>query len=138
VSGFELARDEVAPWTGPNLRSRRSFSVIEAAIAGVIPFRDFRVVHFGVEGTHLHLIVEADHNRALAAGMQGLTIRLAKGLNRLMGTRGRVFADRYHAHVTRGSSPPDGGSVASSAWARRRRCGKPDCAGPRVRSFDEM
>jgi REP element-mobilizing transposase RayT len=82
-----------------NLRSRRSFSVIEAAIAGVVPFRDFRVVHFGVEGNHLHLIVEADHNRALAEGMQGLTIRLAKGLNRLMGRRGRVFADRYHAHV---------------------------------------
>jgi REP element-mobilizing transposase RayT len=82
-----------------NLRSRRSFSVIEAAIAGMSRFRDFRVVHFGVEGNHLHFIVEADHNRALSEGMQGLTIRLAKGLNRMMGARGRVFADRYHAHV---------------------------------------
>jgi REP element-mobilizing transposase RayT len=82
-----------------NLRSRRSFDVIEAAIAGMARFRDFRVVHFGVEGNHLHFIVEADHNRALSEGMQGLTIRLAKGLNRMMGSRGRVFADRYHAHV---------------------------------------
>lgn len=82
-----------------NLRSRRSFEVIETAIAGMARFRDFRVVHFGVQGNHLHFIVEADHNRALSEGMQGLTIRLAKGLNRMMGSRGRVFADRYHAHV---------------------------------------
>jgi len=45
--------------------------------------------------------VEADGNRALSEGMQGLTVRLAKGLNRLMGSRGKVFADRYHAHVLR-------------------------------------
>jgi hypothetical protein len=45
--------------------------------------------------------VEADDNRALSEGMQGLSVRLAKGLNRLMGTHGKVFADRYHAHVLR-------------------------------------
>lgn len=33
--------------------------------------------------------------------MQGLTVRLAKALNRMMGRRGKVFADRYHAHVLR-------------------------------------
>jgi hypothetical protein len=45
------------------------------------------------------VIVEADDGRALSEGMQGLTVRLAKGLNRLMARRGRVFADRFHAHV---------------------------------------
>src|SRR5206468_9063321 len=30
-----------------------------------------------------------------------LTIRIAKRLNRVMGRRGAVFADRYHAHVLR-------------------------------------
>ncbi len=82
-----------------NLRSARSFEVVERALAGARPWREFRVVHFSTEGNHLHLIVEADGNRALSEGMQGLSVRLAKGLNRMMGRHGRVFADRFHAHV---------------------------------------
>ena len=30
--------------------------------------------------------------------MQGLTVRLARAVNRALGGRGTVFADRYHAH----------------------------------------
>ena len=33
--------------------------------------------------------------------MQGLTIRMAKALNRVMQRRGAVFADRFHAHLLR-------------------------------------
>jgi hypothetical protein len=33
--------------------------------------------------------------------MKGLAVRLARGLNRLMGRRGTVFADHYHSHVLR-------------------------------------
>jgi hypothetical protein len=33
--------------------------------------------------------------------MQGLAIRLARGINRASGRRGRVFGDRYHARVLR-------------------------------------
>jgi REP element-mobilizing transposase RayT len=85
-----------------NLRSRRALEVIEAAlVSGRTAWRGFRVVHYALEGDHLHFIVEADDNRTLSEGMQGLTVRLAKGLNRLMGTRGKVFADRYHAHALR-------------------------------------
>ncbi len=82
-----------------NLRSRRSLRAIEAALEGAKSWKTFRVVHFSAQGDHLHLVVEADGQRALSSGMQGLTIRLAKGLNRLMGRRGKVFADRFHAHV---------------------------------------
>ncbi len=84
-----------------SLRSRRSFRVVEAALTAMLQWRDFRIVHFSVQGNHLHFLVEADDNRALAEGMQGLSVRLAKGLNRVMGRRGKVFADRYHAHVLR-------------------------------------
>ncbi len=59
------------------------------------------MVHFSGQGDHVHLLVEADDNRALSEGMQGLSVRLAKALNRMMGRRGIVFADRYHAHVLR-------------------------------------
>jgi broad specificity phosphatase PhoE len=33
--------------------------------------------------------------------MQGLGVRVAKALNRALGRRGKVFADRYHAHILR-------------------------------------
>ncbi|ACL67417.1 protein of unknown function DUF1568 [Anaeromyxobacter dehalogenans 2CP-1] len=83
-----------------NLRSLRALRVIEEALEAATAARStFRVVHFSLQGNHLHLIVEAEEARALSAGMQGLCIRLAKGLNRMMGRRGKVFADRYHARV---------------------------------------
>ncbi|MCX5745737.1 MAG: hypothetical protein NT062_24950, partial [Proteobacteria bacterium] len=38
---------------------------------------------------------------ALARACKGLSVRLAKGLNRMMKRTGKVVADRYHAHVLR-------------------------------------
>ena len=38
---------------------------------------------------------------ALAKAMQGLAVRVAKGLNRVLARRGSVFADRYHVRVLR-------------------------------------
>ena len=58
-----------------------------------------RLVHFTVLGNHLHLIVEADGSGALATGMQGLNVRLAKALNGVLGRKGRVFADHYHGRL---------------------------------------
>jgi putative transposase len=84
-----------------NLRSRRCFSAIAAAFAGGRERDGFRLIHFSVQGNHLHLIVEAADPRSLSRGMQGLLIRIAKRLNRVMRRRGPVFADRYHEHVLR-------------------------------------
>ena len=64
----------------------------------------FRLNHFSVQGNHIHLIGEARDRVALARGVQGLEIRIAKKLNRLMQRRGRVFDDRYHAHILRTSN----------------------------------
>lgn len=58
-----------------------------------------RIIEFSVLGNHLHLIVEADSNESLARGMQGLGVRIAKGLNRVMDRNGRVFADHYHSRI---------------------------------------
>ncbi|BDG09181.1 hypothetical protein [Anaeromyxobacter paludicola] len=85
-----------------NLRSRRAFRVIGRALLGLASARrDFRVVHFSVQGNHLHLLAEVQGKSALTEGARSLAVRLAMGLNRLMGTRGQVFDDRYHAHVLR-------------------------------------
>jgi REP element-mobilizing transposase RayT len=84
-----------------NLRSRRSFRVIEAALRVGADRFDVRVIQFSVQGNHIHLLVEAPHRGALARAIQGFSIRVAKGLNRMMGRKGRVFDDRYHARILR-------------------------------------
>ena len=84
-----------------SLRSRRSFRRIAAAFKGIRGRQSFRLAEYAILGNHLHLIVEASDERSLARGMQALEIRIAKGLNKMMGRRGAVFADRYHAHILR-------------------------------------
>jgi REP element-mobilizing transposase RayT len=84
-----------------NLRSQRSFRVVDAAIRGLRRRKGFRVVHFTLMGNHLHLIVEADGTRAFTRETRAFVIRVARGLNRMTGRRGPVFADRYDAHVLR-------------------------------------
>ncbi len=84
-----------------SLRSRRCFGVIRRAFAAQNGRFGFRLNQYSVQGNHLHLIVEAESRESLSRGMQGLAIRIAKGLNRLMQRRGTVFADHYHAHILR-------------------------------------
>jgi putative transposase len=59
---------------------------------------EFRIVCFSVQHNHLHFIVEADDARSLSRGVQGLAIRIARAINRLLHRDGVVFADRYHRH----------------------------------------
>jgi REP element-mobilizing transposase RayT len=82
-----------------NLRSRRSFSIIGRALAIAADRFGVRIVEFSVQGNHMHLVVEAAAHEALSRAMQGFSIRVAKGLNAMMKRSGRVFADRYHAHI---------------------------------------
>src|ERR1700682_5962344 len=84
-----------------NLRSRRALLALRGAFEGGRDRFGFRLVHYSIQGNHLHLIVEAEGNESLARGMKGLEVRMARALNRMMKRRGTVFADRYHAHVLR-------------------------------------
>ena len=84
-----------------NLRSRRSFRIVGAALTGVLGRDGFGVTHFSVQGNHIHFIVEAASAAALGAGMKALCVRIARRLNGMMGSKGPVFADRYHLHVLR-------------------------------------
>jgi REP element-mobilizing transposase RayT len=84
-----------------SLRSRRSFRVIGMAVLAAADRFGMRVVEFSVQGNHLHLVVEGADRGALSRGMQGLGIRLARGLNKLMARSGKVLADRYHSHILR-------------------------------------
>jgi REP element-mobilizing transposase RayT len=81
------------------LRSKKPYAVIEEAIRKAAAARtDFRIVQFSVQHNHLHFIVEAEDENVLGRGMQGLAIRIARGLNRLLHRSGAVFAERYHRH----------------------------------------
>jgi REP element-mobilizing transposase RayT len=84
-----------------NLRSRRALLTLRGAFEGGRDRFNFRLVHYSIQGNHLHLIVEAESKESLARGMKGLEVRVARALNRMMKRRGTVFADRYHAHVLR-------------------------------------
>jgi REP element-mobilizing transposase RayT len=84
-----------------NLRTRRCFTVMQRAMYAGAVKSGFRLVHYAVMGNHVHLIVEAPDRVRLARGLQGMGIRLARALNRVMRRGGRVVADRYHAHILR-------------------------------------
>ena len=83
------------------LRTQRRTRVIEGALAEAKERFGMRVIHYSIQGNHLHLIVEVEDSAALGRAMQGLAIRVARRLNALAARTGRVFADRYHAHVLR-------------------------------------
>jgi len=84
-----------------SLRRERAVKVVRRAIEAGGRADAFRVVHFNVQGNHLHLLCEADGATALARGMQGLNVRLARGLNAVLGRKGTLFAERYHARTLR-------------------------------------
>jgi hypothetical protein len=88
----------------PSLRGRRQTLVVLDALRRACrgTAREpggLHVCHYSIQDDHAHLIVEAQDKETLARGIQGLSIRLAKGLNKLWGRTGKVFADRYHEHV---------------------------------------
>jgi hypothetical protein len=60
-----------------------------------------RIIHYSVQGNHIHLIVEATDEKALGRAMKGFCVRVAKRFNKLAGRTGQVFAKRYHAEYLR-------------------------------------
>ena len=83
------------------LRGHRRHRAIKEAIREAQERFGLRVIHYSIQGNHLHLIVEAPDARQLARGIQGLAIRVAKALNRIADRVGRVFADRCTAPTRR-------------------------------------
>jgi len=91
----------------PDAAGLRSFTiapVLRRAFAAGCDKGRFRICQFSIQGNHIHLVVEAHDREALSRGMQGWSIRVARGLNRARGRSGKVFGDRYHANALRTSS----------------------------------
>jgi REP element-mobilizing transposase RayT len=82
----------------PSLRKQTIFVALRRALAHT--WRAwFRVVQFSVQTDHVHLIVEATDKVALSRGMAGMSIRLARAINRVIHRKGNVFNDRYHSRA---------------------------------------
>lgn len=82
----------------PSLRDEGVFRLLRRGLGRASGNR-MRIVQFSVQADHVHLIVEAESRCALSRGVQGLSIRLARTVNRALGRRGKVWADRYHARA---------------------------------------
>ena len=106
------------------MRTQRAFGVLLRCFAKAQKV-GFRVVHYSVQATHLHLICEAEGRQALSRGMQGLLIRVTKGLNKLWGSSGSLWRERYHEHVMKSPREVRNGLcyVLNNLWRHLRRVG---------------
>ena len=84
----------------PSLRSDVLFATVRRGLSRASR-GGLRLVEFSVQRDHVHLLVEAVDVRVLSRGLQGLAIRIAKGVNRALGRRGHVWSGRYHARALR-------------------------------------
>jgi REP element-mobilizing transposase RayT len=81
------------------LRNFELCSVLRRAFVRGCKRDGFRICQFSIQGNHIHMICEAKDARSLAAGVQAWAVRVARGLNRVLGRTGRLFDDRYHCEV---------------------------------------
>ena len=85
----------------PSLRDTRVVRQIERTFAHGCERREFRVVHYSLQGNHAHLLVEARDQDALGRGMMAIGARLARAVNRVAQRNGVVLAERYHHRLLR-------------------------------------
>jgi putative transposase len=91
------------------LRNFDAYHAVRKAMVATFKRDNFRIVHVSIQGTHVHLLIEATDRLALARGMQAFQISAAKHLNAAITKRlslrkrrrGAVFTDRYHATIIR-------------------------------------
>src|SRR5215468_411108 len=88
-----------------NLRRRSMYKAVrDASVVSAVKDR-FRIVHLSIQQTHIHMLAEAENKEALARGLQGFQISVARNINTMMGAdkyrrrRGKVFEDRYYLEV---------------------------------------
>jgi len=83
-----------------NLRAERCFRPLRRAFRALCQ-RGFRVVHYSIQGNHVHLVVEVEGHRAFTTGLRALAAHVTHALHRVMGRGGRVLASRTHARALR-------------------------------------
>jgi REP element-mobilizing transposase RayT len=119
----------------PSLRTRRLVGELERSWREVRERTRFRIVHYSVQGNHVHLLVEATSARDLACGLKSVVARFARAVNQVFQRAGQVLADRCHVHVLK--TPREVRSaIAYVLLNARRHLAKAGRALPRLVSID--
>ncbi|MBL6991266.1 MAG: transposase [Bacteriovoracaceae bacterium] len=82
----------------PSLRTKIRFKIIKQAIRKA-RIKGLKIIHFCIQTTHIHLLIESESKQELGTGMQSFCTSIARSLNNALKRRGRVFRDRYYLHV---------------------------------------
>ena len=98
----------------PSLRQVKCRRIILEVFADEAARKGFRLAHYSIRRDHLHLVSEGDDTQALSRGVQRIASRVARRLNKMLGRRGRFFADRFHSRVIR--TPKDMRNVLSYVY----------------------
>jgi putative transposase len=83
-----------------SLRTQAVFLEMRSSLARASS-TSFRILQFSVQADHVHLLLEATDKASLSRGAAGLSIRLARAVNRVLRRHGHVWGDRYHARALR-------------------------------------
>ncbi len=59
------------------------------------------MVHYSIQTTHVHLLVEATSKEALGHGMKSIGARVARAVNRVFGREGAALYGRYWLRILR-------------------------------------
>jgi putative transposase len=128
----------VAEIARARLRTRSAYMAIREAAITVLKHEAFHIVHLSIQGTHVHLLVEAENRDAVSLGMKAFEISAAKHINaalsragswwerhtgRVVGKRrkGRVFADRYHEErITNPAQARNALAYVLNNWRKHR------------------
>ena len=83
----------------PSMVRRDVAKAVKEALEAGQERLDCRVVVYRLQRNRLDVLCEAENAELLSRCLQGLGIRVAKAINRLEGTRGKVFAERFRQEV---------------------------------------
>ena len=82
----------------PSLRRSEVLAIFRRLVVKLSD-ETFAVVHWSLQTTHFHAVVEAQDSVVLARKLGGFLAQLAKQLNRHWKRSGKVFPDRFEARV---------------------------------------
>jgi putative transposase len=89
------SRIEIRWQLDPEIELRGARAALASAMKAGSEGTGFKVARASLRGRVAEFRVSARDSERLARGMQGLAIRFARALNRVVGRKGRVFVDRY-------------------------------------------
>ena len=87
-------RDDV-----PSLRSPKIAKLIRESLRAGAERFSCLVAYYGIDRDRIDLICESDDDEALSRCRQGLSVRIARGVNSALDRNGKVFDDRYRSRL---------------------------------------